>query len=304
MGKKDDRLFVLGGNDAEMELVKGLLARAGLRFIQPEKGWGDHKFSPEKLGLKIDPEQYGNDRRHVPAIVRGVSHAYFVECQPAEWPTGTSVVVIDHHGDRSGEPASVLQVIVALAEVAKATEANAGNAGGDEKEGLLRHAEQIREALNLSGSTRRWVELIAANDAGYIPAMLALGASAEEIARVRALERSCQGVTPEQESAAEVAIAAPPEHVGQYRVIRLAHSKCATATDRLFRSGQPERVLVLSGDGEVNVFGDGATCVALKERFEGWNGGSGLGDVNGQAFWGGYPSHDELVSWFKERFTS
>jgi hypothetical protein len=78
----------------------------------------------------------------------------------------------------------------------------------------------------------------------------------------------------------------------------MAHSKCATVTDRLF--GRYDQLLILSGDGEVNFYGDGAICTALKEKFDGWNGGSGLGQVGGSAFWGGYPNHDEVLDFVKK----
>jgi hypothetical protein len=33
-------LFVLGGNDGEMEVIKNLLSAAGIASLQPVKGWG------------------------------------------------------------------------------------------------------------------------------------------------------------------------------------------------------------------------------------------------------------------------
>ena len=314
----DKSIFILGGNDAEMVVIRTLLERAGIEFFQPEMGWGDKVFGPELLGLEVDPaiEGRGRDERGRPAQARGVSRAYFVECQPAaSWPEGTPVVVIDHHGDRSGEPASVLQVMAALGGQVLtdlAQEAEWGNCY--DKADALRAAALVRGALNLSNETRRWVELVAANDAGYIPAMLALGATPEEVARVRLADRSAQGITPEQELQAEEAIAAS-EVVGEMVVVHLAHSKCATVSDRLFGeypSGR-ENLLILSGDGEVNYFGDGALCAALKEKFpeapapwapekmaQSWAGGSGLGKAGGQAFWGGYPSQDEVLAFLKK----
>ena len=314
----DKSIFVLGGNDAEMVVIRILLERAGVAFFQPEMGWGDKVFGPEQLGLEVDPafDGRGRDQRGRPARVRDVSRAYFVECRPTtDWPAGTPVMVIDHHGDRSGEPASVLQVLAALSDQVLtdlAFEAEEGNAY--DRADALRAAALVREALNLSNETRRWVELVAANDAGYIPAMMTLGATAEEVARVRLADRSAQGITPEQERQAEEAIAAS-EVIGGLVIVHLAHSKCATVTDRLFGKypGGRENLLVLSGDGEVNYFGDGALCAALKEKFpeapapwapekmaQSWAGGSGLGKAGGQAFWGGYPSEDEVLAFLKK----
>lgn len=174
------------------------------------------------------------------------------------------VIIVDHHDKRAGEPASILQV------------------------------------LNLLGlEPNRWQQLIAANDSGYIPGMIKINASEEEIAAVRLADRSAQGITPEQEAAAEISIANREEE-GCLTVVRLPHSKCATVTDRLF--GQYDQLLILSGDGESNFYGDGALCATLKERFDGWNGGSGLGQGGGSAYWGGYPSQTEIEKFIREYF--
>lgn len=61
--------------------------------------------------------------------------------------------------------------------------------------------EQVAEVLGVG--LGRWRRLVAANDRGYIPAMEAEGATAEEIAAVRQADRAAQGVTAEQEAAAE-----------------------------------------------------------------------------------------------------
>ena len=69
---------------------------------------------------------------------------------------------VDHHGSRSGEPASIIQVLSLLG------------------------IEPSRKQL-----------LIAANDSGFIPGIVAAGDSAAEIAEIRALDRATQGITPE-----------------------------------------------------------------------------------------------------------
>jgi hypothetical protein len=177
------------------------------------------------------------------------------------------VIVIDHHGSRSAEPASVLQFLKLI---------------GCEK-------------------PTRFQELVGANDSGYIPAMRALGATPEEVAEIRRLDRAAQGITPEQETEAERAIASASKTNG-VNIVRMTHSKTATVADRMFSEEEPQNLLILSNDGEVNYFGNGALCALLLEKFAGWNGGSGLGDSEGIAFWGGYPNHDEvrdfIVSYF------
>lgn len=268
--------FILGGDDAEMSLVAALLAAFGIPFSQPEKGWGDHVFQPEQVGLETGgtPVNYGMGAcGSIPCVKFAgvVVTPVFVECRPAKgWPG--DVVVVDHHNDRSGEPAAVRQVIDLLGLWPK-----------------------------LSPALQRWAELIAANDAGYIPAMLALGATADEVSRVRLADRSAQGITPAHEVEAERAIAAR-EVSGRLTVVRMAHSKCATISDRLF--GAVDQLLILSEDGEVNFFGDGALCAALKEKFQGWSGGSGLGHGGGNAFWGGYPPHEEVAKFIRTYLNS
>lgn len=166
------------------------------------------------------------------------------------------VILVDHHGSYASKQPSVIQV------------------------------------LNLLGlKPTRWQELIGVNDAGYIPAMMEFGATAEEISKVRLADRTAQGITPEQENEAERAIGVR-EVSGRLTIVRMAHSKCATVTDRLF--GKYDQLLILSADGEVNFFGDGALCVELKEKYQGWNGGSGLGKKGENAYWGGYPNQAEV----------
>lgn len=171
-------------------------------------------------------------------------------------------IIVDHHGSRAGEDPSILQVLDLLDQ-----------------------------------EPTRWQQLIGANDAGYIPAMVAIGATTEEISAVRLADRTAQGITSEQEEEAERAIAAR-ETSGRLTIVRPAHSKCATVTDRLF--GKYDQLLILSGDGEVNFFGDGALCADLKEKFQGWNGGSGLGVKGESAYWGGYPNQAEVEDFVKK----
>jgi hypothetical protein len=141
---------------------------------------------------------------------------------------------IDHHNARSAESASILQV------------------------------------LTLIGATpSRVEELIAANDSGYIPGMKAIGASQDEVSHIRALERQMQGITLEMEAEAERAITAMERYpeLSDLIIVRMAHSKVSTATDRLFGLQVQEHLLVVSEDGEVNYYGDGAICADLQNKY-------------------------------------
>lgn len=245
---KKNLIFFLGGADAEMVEIKKVLADVGAEIFDASLGWGAAASAyVTEISTAVAAEK-------VPVLIELTADIELPE----------NAIVIDHHGDSSSEPASILQV------------------------------------LHLLGiNPTRWQQLIAANDSGYIPAMLSVDATAEEVAAVRLADRSAQGTTPEQEEAAETAITNREVH-GRLTVVRLPHSKCATVTDRLF--GQYDQLLILSGDGETNFFGDGAICSVLKEKFEGWNGGFGLGQKGGSAFWGGYPNQQAVEKIIRHYF--
>lgn len=245
--------FLLGGHDAEMERIRMVLENARLPFLDKFLGWG------------AKASAYGEDLPGIALNYTPVMVELEIDC---ELPEGT--IVVDHHGSRSAEPASLLQVLTLL---------------GIEPTRLDR--------------------IVAANDSGWFAGMQAIGATAEEMEAVRAMDRAAQGITDEQETEAVRALAREPEYIGPVRVIRMSHSKCAPVGDRLavaaIAAGKPiPQYLVLSQDGEVNFSGDGALCATLKEKFGGWNGGSGLGKAGETAYWGGYPDHEAVVEFIRE----
>lgn len=293
--------FALGGNDGEMEVIKNLLASAGIDFIQPIKGWGEKNFSPEDLGLKIVEVSLGTingEDMGKRKTIEDDRWVVFVECGAKDWPEGAPLpVLIDHHFARSGEPASLTQVIAYL----RALPALLNKYTFSPEPHI--EARQIEAVVNFSSSTARWMELVAANDARYIPGMMAIGATLEEIDRVRTFDRLAQGITPAQDAEGLRAIS---EKVvtGRLTVVRMSHSKTATVADRMF--GQYDQLVIFSGDGEVNFFGDGALCATLKEKFGGWNGGSGLGKAGETAYWGCgniLTKHDEVLAFIREQMS-
>jgi hypothetical protein len=243
-------MFFLGGDDAEMRRIAEVLSGACTPWADARLAWG------AKASAYGDEVSQAASNGYAPVLVE-----LEVNCKV---PKGT--IVIDHHGDRAAEPASILQVLSLLGR-----------------------------------RPTRWDLVIAANDSGWFPGLVAMGATPEEMAAVRAAERFAQGITPEQEREAERALAEPAEFIGSVRVVRMAHSKCATVGDRLaiaaIAAGQPiPPYVVFSGDGEVNFSGPGDLAQALHQEFPGgWAGGSGLGDANGVAFWGGYP----ITAWWR-----
>ncbi len=136
-------------------------------------------------------------------------------------------------------------------------------------------------------------QAVAANDKGYIPLMREQGFDNDTIQKVRLLDRSAQGITPEQEAAAEVAIT-KAEATGKLTVVRLAHSKCATVTDRMY--GQYTNLLVLCEDGESDFYGDGGIIAELQSRFGGWSGGQ----LPKSGFWGGYADQEKVEKAVRE----
>jgi hypothetical protein len=114
-------LFVLGGNDGEMATIANLLSAAGISFVQPIKGWGQKELSPSDLGLKIVEVSRGRMEGHdmgMRTTIEGDPWVVFVECGVKDWPKeAPQPVLVDHHFARSGEPASITQVIAYLRQL-------------------------------------------------------------------------------------------------------------------------------------------------------------------------------------------
>ncbi|MCQ2741158.1 MAG: hypothetical protein MJ210_03470, partial [Alphaproteobacteria bacterium] len=170
--KKNSNITIFcGGYDAEMLEIIRVCREAGVEVVDKHLGWG---ASVDAYKAEIKK-----------AIADGKTPVC-IELAGAEAIAGA--VVIDHHNENFGKPASILQVL---------------------------------DLLGIEPTRRQ--QLIAANDCGYIPGILAMGATAEEVAEVRLLDRSAQGITPEQEAEAERAIAAA-EAVNGVTTVRMAHS--------------------------------------------------------------------------------
>lgn len=166
----------------------------------------------------------------------------------------SAIVVIDHHGSRAGQdvPTSLEQVFA-----------------------LLNHPPE---------EWTRWRTLVAANDRGYIDEMLAIGATPDEIVRVRAADRAAQGVTAEQEAAAATAVAQREQPCDALTIVRLSHTRTSPVTDRLHQAlgGPGYQNLLVVCPGENHFFGDGAHVKALSERRHDFVGGA----LPARGFWG------------------
>jgi hypothetical protein len=179
------------------------------------------------------------------------------------------IVTIDHHGKSAG----------GLADTA---------------------LHQVFALLGLPSSRwTRWYELVAANDRGYIPAMRAMGASMEEIARIRAADRKAQGVTAEDETAGAIAVAqAETSADGRLTVAYLSHNRSVVVADRMERTLgrlEAENLVVVSPD-EINVYGAGQLVLALTERFpDCWYGGA-LPDYG---YWGCQGNNPDVMAFVR-----
>ncbi|HPF52158.1 MAG TPA: CorA family divalent cation transporter [Draconibacterium sp.] len=120
------------------------------------------------------------------------------------------------------------------------------------KANLPSSIEQIAQMLDYE--LDRWQQLIAANDKGFIPAMEAMGATPEEITRIRQLDREAQGVTENDEQLAERSIRENRKIENGITVVRSLTPRFSTITDRLYPC---KRLLVYTND-ELNYFGEGA----------------------------------------------
>ncbi|NTT85942.1 hypothetical protein [Tabrizicola fusiformis] len=169
----------------------------------------------------------------------------------ADMPLPRGTIEIDHHGPRCAEPPALRQVFDLLA---------------------LPGAEWTRE-----------MALVAANDSGHVAGMRAVGATDDEIRRIRAADRAAQGITAQEEAEGLRALAARrPALEGTLWVIRLNHGRSATVADPLALAGDGRDLLLLS-PASTQFFGAGARIARLDAAFPGgWRGGA----LPLRGFWG------------------
>lgn len=102
--------------------------------------------------------------------------------------------------------------------------------------------EQVAALLNIE--LTRHQSLIAANDKGYIPALIAAGATTNEIKIVRAQDRLSQGVTPDQEAQAVADINSAEVRDGKW-LVRCPKGATSAITDRIY--GQYSELITVDG---------------------------------------------------------
>ena len=114
--------------------------------------------------------------------------------------------------------------------------------------------EQVMELLLLP--MNRHQELVAANDKAYIPGMLQMGATEEEIAAVRRADRRAQGVTKEDEQLSAAAVN-DRQYIGDLIVVKSSSPRFSPICDRLY----PYKKLLVYTCSEWCYFGQGAKQV-------------------------------------------
>ena len=243
-------VFFLGGHDLEMITIRDVLAdQAPGRWHDKGLGWG------AKASAYADEIRATIAGGQVPVLIEMEDDLGLTrDGGPGTDPS--RVILVDHHGPRAGkdQPTSLHQVF-----------------------GLLGLDPQ---------SWTRWFDLVAANDRGYIPTMLEIGASRDEIVRVRAADRAAQGITAEQETQGEKAHETAQFLArGRLTVVGLPHDRTAVVADRLaLNPGRPgpENLFILGRDS-IHFFGEGRLVLSLNRAFPGgWYGGS----LPDRGFWG------------------
>jgi len=136
--------------------------------------------------------------------------------------------------------------------------------------------EQIADILG--HELTHWQRLVAANDRGYIPAMLQIGATEQEVQEVRLADRKAQGITTEIESIAERDIANNLTLEGEVTVVFSNTNKFSTIADRLLGKTN-DRLLIYSND-TLNYYGEHKDALVEWLRMKGM-------DMENEAYHGG-----------------
>lgn len=125
----------------------------------------------------------------------------------------------------------------------------------NELSGRVSSLEQVVNLLELK--MNRFQMLVAANDKGYIDGMKDLGATEEDIRRIRQLDRQCQGVTELEEAEADKLVANVSGTDKWPVMIETRLNHFSPVSDRLY----PVREYVIYNDHEMVYFG----CERMKE---------------------------------------
>lgn len=255
--KKDGkRKFFLGGNDYEMREIRNHLEQYNVPFEDKNLGWGA-KASAYRDEIKMVVSE-----GYTPVLVE----------LEIDFDLPEGVIVVDHHNERAGEPASILQVLDLLG------------------------IEPNRHDL-----------LVAVNDVSFLHGLLRFGATPEEISEIRAADRGIQAITAEQEKQATVALRKMRvKHINGVVlgiVDNLPHSRFAPVSDRAFAEGRIDCLVSVyrgaEGGHEIQFEWYPELVRALREEYpDSWSGAQ---------YWGSYVKPDKAIGfilvWLQEHGT-
>lgn len=144
--------------------------------------------------------------------------------------------------------------------------------------------EQVAKLLDLAMD--RHMQLVAANDSRYIPGMIKLGASREEIDDIRRADRAAQGVSEdEDERLAEESLKSCKGDASNLYVVKSLTSKFSAICDRMY----PYRRLLIYNDDVAEFYGEGVNDLTslfkseldAKKMYHGGGDSGYLGTVSG-----------------------
>lgn len=166
-------------------------------------------------------------------------------------PHPDNYVRIDHHNDFANKPSSL---------------------------------EQVAKLLDLAMD--RHMQLVAANDSRYIPGMIKLGASREEIDDIRRADRAAQGISEgDDERLAEESLKSCKGDASNLYVVKSLTSKFSTICDRIY----PYIRLLIYNDDVAEFYGEGVNDLTslfkseldAKKMYHGGGDSGYLGTVSG-----------------------
>jgi len=244
--------FFLGGRDLEMQTIAELLRShvPAERIHDQHLQWGACASAYERE-IRDAVEQ-----GLVPVLIE----------LAADVPLSEQVLIVDHHGERSGteRPTSLEQVFQLLGRPA---------------------AEWTRR-----------MALVAANDRGHTRAMASLGATWEEMQAIRAADRRAQGITAEEEELAARSVQRAERLCsGRLTLVRLPHERAAAVADLMdpLLGGVGYENLLVCCPETVTFFGEGPVIESLRTAFpDGWWGGA----LPECGFWGGGHGCEAVLS--------
>ena len=149
----------------------------------------------------------------------------------------------------------------------------------DDRSNSLSSLEQV--AILIDAKLSYYQKAVSDNDKGHMKLMYRNGFDNATVSLVREQDRKAQGITDEDEKAAEDAIK-KIQIKNKLAIVELPHSKCATVTDRLYN--KYDNLLIICGDGELDFYGNGYVCEKLHLEFGGWIGGQ----LPEYGFWGNH----------------